>query len=69
MTPESSLTAQIERLAATLGAGAVHLVHLRQSGRWLVIVMWSADEMVRFTVCDTAAEAVEAAMKGGRIDG
>ena len=60
---------QIEQLAATLGAEAVHLVHLRQSKRWLVIVMWSADEMVRFTVCDTAPEAVEAAMKGGRVDG
>ena len=59
---------QIEQLAATLGAEAVHLVHLRQSKRWLVIVMWSADEMVRFTVCDTAAEAVAAAVKGGRAD-
>jgi len=63
------LTAQIEQLATALGTEAVHLVHLRQSKRWLVIVMWSADEMVRFTVCDTAAEAVEAAMKGGRADG
>ena len=61
-------TAQIERLAATLGAEAVHLVYLRQSKRWLIIVMWSADEMVRFTVCDTAAEAVAAAVKGGRAD-
>ena len=62
------LTAQIEQLAATLGAEAVHLVHLRPSKRWLVIVMWSADEMVRFGICDTAAEAVGAAMKGGRVD-
>ena len=60
-------TEQIEQLAATLGAEAVHLVHLRQGGRWLVIVMWSADEIVRFGICDMAAEAVEEAMKRSDI--
>ena len=59
---------QIEQLAAALGAEAVHLIHLRQGKRWLVITMWSADEMVRFAVCDTAAAAVAAAVKGGRAD-
>ena len=68
MKANETLTAQIEQLAATLGAEAVHLVHLRQGGRWLVIVMWSADEMVRFGICDSAAEAVGAAMKVSRVD-
>ena len=63
------LSTQIEQLAAMLGAETVHLVHLRQSKRWLVIAMWSADEIVRFGICDTAAEAVEEAMKRSRVDG
>lgn len=70
MNSGDDLINRIEQLAATLGAETVHLVHLRQSERWLVIAMWSADEIVRFGVCDTAAEAVAVAtIKGGHVDG
>lgn len=64
----ATLSEQIERLAAALGARSIHLVYLHQGGQWLVIAMWNEDELVRFGNRDTAEEAIEAAMEGSRGD-
>jgi len=57
-------TEQIEQLADELGADAVHLVHLRQSGRWFVIALWGEDETARFRAAGTAEGAIAEAELG-----
>lgn len=59
-----NIAEQVERLAAALGADAVHLVHLRQSGRWFVIALWGEDETARFRAADTAEGAIGEAELG-----